>query len=266
MQQDMLRLVPFLLGAVGGAFFLRERRLRLGAERLGGATLETLLEAIAANDPGTGAHVRRVADYSLLLAEAADLDAHTQRSIERVALFHDIGKLDSAITDIIDDARGLTPDERRAIMRHPRMGAEVLSPLTQFYPDLPEGVLSHHERWDGTGYPRHLKGKRIPISARVVAIADSFDAITHARAYSHARTLKTAVEKIAAGRGGQFDPELTDLFLSPPVLESVAKSMRESHTRHSGPQRRRPAGSKAAAPDITFRWRTATHGRLPSGR
>jgi len=262
----MLKFVPFLVGAIGGAFLLRERRLRQGVERLGGAALETLLEAIDANDPATGAHVRRVADYALLLAEAADLDVHTRRSIERVALFHDIGKIDSAITDIIDDASGLTPEERRAIMRHPQMGADVLSPLARFYPDLPDGVLCHHEHWDGGGYPCHLKGRRIPISARVVAIADSFDAITHARPYSHARSIEIAVEKIATGRGSQFDPDLTDLFLSPPVMEAVAKSMKESHTPRKRPQRRQRAGSRAAAPDITFRWRTPTHARLPSGR
>ena len=104
------------------------------------------------------------------------------------ALFHDIGKLHGALSDIFHEQSKLTPEERRAVRTHPQRGAEVLAPLSAFYPDLGKGVAAHHERWDGTGYPRGLKGKRIPLVARVVAIADSFDAITYRRRYSHARS------------------------------------------------------------------------------
>ena len=145
----MLRFIPFGAGFFTGGLLIQERRARIHAERLGAATLETLLNAIDANDATTGAHVRRVANYSLILAEAADLNESTRRSIERVALFHDIGKIDEAVSDIFHDDTGLTPAERRAVRTHPRRGADVLAPLSHFYPDLPEGVLSHHERWDG---------------------------------------------------------------------------------------------------------------------
>src|ERR1700681_3275265 len=166
--------VPLTVGAAAaGGLLIREHRMRTLAERLSAATLETLLNAIDANDADTGAHVRRVATYALILGEAADLQERTLHSIERVALFHDIGKLHGALTDIFHDPRKLTPEERRAVMTHPQRGAEVLAPLEGFFPDLPKGVATHHERWDGTGYPRGLKGKRIPLVARVVAIADS---------------------------------------------------------------------------------------------
>jgi HD-GYP domain-containing protein (c-di-GMP phosphodiesterase class II) len=229
--------------------------------------METLLNAIDANDGVTGAHVRRVATYALLLAEAAGFDERTRRSIERVALFHDIGKLHEALTDIFHDQSKLTPEERRAVRTHPERGAEVLAPLTTFYPDLGKGVAAHHERWDGTGYPRGLKGRRIPLAARVVAIADSFDAITHRRRYSHARSFSEAVKAIAEGRETQFDPELVDLFLSPPLLAKIEKAMREANA----PQRKRTnrrRGESQAAPDITFRWRQRSNGprsrdRLP---
>ncbi|MEO5588098.1 MAG: HD domain-containing phosphohydrolase [Gemmatimonadaceae bacterium] len=261
----MIKYFSLLLGSFAGTLLLRERRKRLALERLGAATLESLLDAIGANNPDTGAHVRRVADYSIELACAADLDKWTQHSVERVALFHDIGKIDGAIADIVNETTKLSAEERRSIMEHPRKGAEVLAPLASFFPELPEGVLSHHERWDGTGYPRKLKGEAIPIEARIVAIADTFDAITQSRSYRHSRSIETATEIISSGRGTQFDPDLADLFLSPPVMTYVAKAMAKSlRPRRSGGRRKR-CGSSADAPDITFRWRATTPVRLPAG-
>jgi HD-GYP domain-containing protein (c-di-GMP phosphodiesterase class II) len=247
--------MPFVAGAAAGALYAREHHKRVAMERLGAATLETLLDAIDANSPETGAHVRRVAEYALILGGAADLDERMCRSIERVALFHDIGKLDGAVSDIVGEKTGLTPAERRAIRTHPQRGADVLRPLAAFYPDLPEGVLSHHERWDGTGYPRRLRGEMIPMTARVVAIADTFDAVTHSRSYSPARSLKVATDVIVEGRATQFDPDLADLFLSPPVMECVEHSIREvQKPRRSG--KRRGQQHSSGTPDITFRWRT----------
>ena len=199
--------------------------------------------------------MRRVAAYAVILGEAADVDEPTRHSIERVALFHDIGKLHGALTDIFHDPSKLTPEERRAVMTHPQRGAEVLEPLTRFYPELGKAVAAHHERWDGSGYPRGLKGRRIPIHARIVAIADSFDAITHRRRYSHARSFKEAVRSISEGKGTQFDPDLVDLFLSPRALARVEKTMREAHMPHRKRNHRR-RGKTQRPPDVTFRWRT----------
>ena len=266
----MSKLTPMAIGTVAGtvaaAMMARERRARIHAERLGAATLETLLNAIDANDASTGAHVRRVADYSLILADAAGFDDHTCHSIERVALFHDIGKIHEAITDIFHDDDKLTPPERRAVMTHPERGAEVLAPLKHFYPDLPDGVLSHHERWDGTGYPRHLKAGRIPLSARVVAIADTFDAITHARRYSQARSVEEAKKAIAEGRGTQFDPDLADLFLSPPLIELVERRMGTNHAPKRKHQRRDRKRIGPPVPDLKFRWRSEVGSRPHRGR
>lgn len=262
----MRGILPFSIGAVAGAgalVYYRERRERTRLERLGAATLETLLDAIEANDAVTGAHVRRVAAYALILAEAAGLDDRTLRSIERVALFHDIGKLHEALTDIFHDVGKLTPEDKRAVMTHPQRGAQVLEPLVGFYPELGKGVAAHHERWDGKGYPLGLKGKRIPFEARVVAITDSFDAIIHRRRYSHAKSFTEGTTAIAEGRGTQFDPELVDLFLSPPLLEEIERETR----RANGPKskhRNRRRGESQDAPDLTFRWRQpAGVSRLP---
>jgi HD-GYP domain-containing protein (c-di-GMP phosphodiesterase class II) len=251
----MREIVPLSVGVAAGGLLYREHAARTKAERLSAATMETLLNAIDANDEETGQHVRRVASYALILGNAAGLDDHILRSVERVALFHDIGKLHGALTDIFHEQSKLTPEERRAVMTHPQRGAEVLGPLSAFYPDLAKGVAAHHERWDGNGYPRCLKGKRIPLQARVVTIADSFDAITHRRRYSAARSLGEAAGAIREGRGTQFDPQLVDLFLSKPVLDKIAKAMRQAHApRRDGEKRRR--GEREPVPDVTFRWRT----------
>jgi putative nucleotidyltransferase with HDIG domain len=241
---------------------MREYRARRAAERFAAAALETLLDAVEANDAETGAHVRRVAAYALALADAAGLDDSEKRTVERVALFHDIGKIHEALYDIIHEETKLTPEARRAIATHPRRGAQVLQPLCRFYPELTAGVLSHHERWDGKGYPRGLRGRRIPLAARVVAIADTFDAITHRRRYRAGRSVQSANEVIAAGRGTQFDPELTDVFLLPPVVVVVAALTREFYRPRRSPYRDRRGGEQEqAVPDVTFRWRISAPAR-----
>jgi HD-GYP domain-containing protein (c-di-GMP phosphodiesterase class II) len=264
----MKHILP-LAFATTGALLARERNTRQNAERLAAALLETLLNAIDANDAQTGSHVRRVARFALILADAADLEAHECHAVERVALFHDIGKISEALFDIIHEGRQrLTPEERRAIASHPQRGAEVLKPLTAFYPDLAEGVLSHHERWDGTGYPRRLKGEAIPLSARIVAIADSFDAITHSRPYKSGHSAETGAELICKGRGTQFDPDLTDLFLAPPVFDEIKRAMAEAYaaerrgdnavqprTEPNADRRQQRQPEPKPVPDVKFRWR-----------
>ena len=254
----MMRILGLAVGAAGATLLVRERQRRVAAERLAAAVLETLLGAIDANDSVTGAHVRRVARYALIIADAADLDTADQRNVERVALFHDVGKIHEALFDIIHDDTGLTEAEREAVRTHPARGADVLSPLASFYPELAKGVLAHHERWDGTGYPRGLRGTFIPLAARIVSIADAFDAITYSRRYRSARSASEAAEKIMEGRGTQFDPDLVDLFLSPPVFEVVIAVLRDD----AGPKPRRAPRRIAAKtthrPDLTFRWRTTT--------
>lgn len=252
--------VPIAAGIAGiasGIAIIRARQSRQRMERFAAATLETLLNAIDANDRDTGAHVRRVASYALILAEEAGLDERACRSVERVALFHDIGKIHAALFDIIHENTTLTPAERREIDTHPYRGATVLEPVAKFYPDLAEGVLAHHERWDGKGYPRGLRGARIPIAARIVAIADSFDVVSHGRRYQRGMSMKRAIEVIARGRGTQFDPALVDLFLLPPILDRIREAMRSSRApRIPRKEDRREPAADRDAPDVRFRWRS----------
>ena len=256
----MRRPILLTLGAGVGVLLVRQHRQSRRSARLAAAALETVLNAIDANDGVTGAHVRRVAAYSMLLARAAGLDESTVRSVERVALFHDIGKIHEALFDIVHDADPeVTADERRLIATHPERGAQVLEPLSFFYPDLSDGVLAHHERWDGTGYPHGLVAEDIPIQARVVAIADTFDAITHRRRYHRAQTIDDGALTIAAASGTQFDPVLVSIFLSPKVLAHVRLIARQSWRKPAArvDDRRHREGAKA--PDVEFRWRTGSH-------
>ncbi len=242
--------------ATGVALLVRhDVHARDASDRLAAAALETLLNAIAANDAETGGHVRRVATFSLILADAADIPVEQTHTVERVALFHDIGKIHEAVYDIIHDPSTLTPAERRQVATHPQRGADVLEPLRGFYPDVPAGVLAHHERWDGTGYPKGISGARIPIAARIVAIADTFDAVTHTRRYRKGKSLEYGCRVIAEERGTQFDPDLADLFCLPPVFDRIAKAARQL----SRPINLRPprASSKRQSnvPEVSFRWR-----------
>lgn len=249
--------IALAAGVATGAYLIREHRRRQAGERVAAASLEALLNAIDANDAETGAHVRRVAAYALVLADAAQLDDHSKRNVERVALFHDIGKIHEALFDIIHEHTNLTPEERQKIATHPERGAEVLAPLTPFYPQLAKGVLSHHERWDGKGYPRGLRGRQIPLSARIVTLADTFDAVTHRRRYREGRGANAGAEIISAGRGTQFDPQLVDLMLYPLVFEKILEQQRtfRKAPRIAHADRRR-GERESAVPEVTFRWRT----------
>jgi putative two-component system response regulator len=235
---------------------IRGRRELRSRERLAAASLEALLNAIDANDRTTGAHVRRVATYALLLGRGAGLEERQCHSVERVALFHDIGKIDAALFDIVHEGAQLGERARRLIASHPQRGADVLRPLAPFYPDLADGVLAHHERWNGSGYPRGLRGTDIPLAARIVAIADTFDAITHQRPYRERRSAATAARVLRDGRGTEFDPALVDIFLAPPVWPRVQRALRDAHRpRRRGGRRRRQAPPETP-PDVTFRWRS----------
>lgn len=249
-----------------GAAILHGRRSRQRAERFAAACLESLLRAIDANDKQTGAHVRRVAAYAMILADAIGVDGDEGRIIELTSLFHDIGKIHEALFDIVHEPRSLTPAERRAIATHPARGAAVLAPIAEFHPKLADAVLAHHERWDGSGYPRGLIGRRIPLAARVVMIADTFDAVTHSRRYRDGGTARQAADIILEARGTQFDPELVDLMLLPPVFARIKQAYRAAAQLGSRLPERRDGKPEKKGPKVQIRWRTWTEPSEPVRR
>ena len=263
LQRGVIRPLHLVTGIASGlalgSALVRERRLRERAERFASAALESLLRAIDANDPQTGAHVRRVAEYSLIIADALGVSDAQRRTIELASLFHDVGKIHEAMFDIVHEPRKLTPAERGALRTHPARGADVLAPIASFHPQLAEAVLAHHERWDGSGYPKGLRRTRIPLAARVVMIADTFDAITQRRRYRNGRSTRAAAQIICEGAGLQFDPDLVQLMMQPPVFERIMHAHR-THARRGNriPKREGRVTKKKRMPDVEIRWRTRT--------
>ena len=132
----------------------------------------------------------------------------------------------------------------------------MLAPLASFYPELPSGVLSHHERWDGSGYPRGLRGRRIPLEARIVTIADTFDAITHARRYRGAAGVSRAIEVIGSGpRNAVRSRARRSRVAAAGDRRDVSRSDQD---RRGGTKR--DAAEQRAVPDVSFRWRSASLG------
>jgi putative nucleotidyltransferase with HDIG domain len=176
------------------------------------ATLEALGSAIDLRDGPTAGHSRRVFWYSLKIAEAMGGLDHELRNLAMGAWLHDIGKL--AIPDrILLKPGALTEQEREVMQHHVQIGYHLVKSVA-FLADAAEIILAHHERCDGSGYPRGLKGSEIPIGARIFAVADSFDAMTSDRPYRAAMPFAVARQEIELGAERLFDPQVVRAFLS----------------------------------------------------
>ena len=190
---------------------VQERTRELEATQL--EVLQRLAGAGEYRDDDTGLHTARVAATAATLAQAAGLSPRELDLITRAAPLHDVGKIGVPDSVLLKPGK-LTPDEMGIMRRHTIIGARILEgsrvPLMQLAESI---ALRHHEKWDGTGYPDGLAGERIPLPARIVAVADVFDALSHARPYRPAWTIEATLAEIARLRGTHFDPWLTDLFL-----------------------------------------------------
>jgi putative nucleotidyltransferase with HDIG domain len=222
------RLAGAALGAaaVGVAWAVDAARRRKAMHMLHRRTVELLLNALNADDPVTARHCRRVADLSYALAEAAGLKGRTLRTLRVAALLHDMGKIDDRFFHIVHSRRPLTDQQRTEIQHHPHESAHILAPLEGEHPGLRDVVCSHHESWDGRGYPRGLRGEHIPVGARIIALADAFDAMTQPRKYRPAMEVEEALEELCEGAGTQFDPRLAALAAASPVREQWAEIAR----------------------------------------
>jgi putative two-component system response regulator len=174
--------------------------------------LERLATAGEFRDDETGEHARRVGSTAQQLADAVAADDATTARIGIAAPLHDIGKIAIPDSLLLKEGR-FTTSEHAVMQRHTSIGADMLAGTSSGLLALAREIaLTHHERWDGSGYPGGLAGDAIPIAGRIVALADVFDALTHARPYKPAWRVEDAVEEITRGRGGQFDPTLVDAF------------------------------------------------------
>lgn len=199
---------------------VKERTHELELARL--EILERLARAAEFRDDDTGEHTKRVGYVTGLVAAALGLSADEVELMERAATLHDIGKIGVSDTILLKPGP-LTAEEFRVMREHTTIGARILSgsnvPVLQTAGDI---AISHHERWDGTGYPEGRKGERIPLVGRIVAIADLFDALTHERPYKKAWTRAEALAEIEAQCGRQLDPGVVAAFMH--VLNRVPEA------------------------------------------
>jgi putative nucleotidyltransferase with HDIG domain len=183
-------------------------------ERSYDITLEAMGDALDLRDEETEGHSKRVTAYTIALAQAIGLESDELRIIARGAFLHDIGKI--ATPDSILLKPGRLTDEEMAIMKeHCERGYEMVRKIP-FLREAAEIVYAHQERFDGTGYPRGLRGEDIPLGARIFAIADSLDAMTSDRPYRKGSTFSAAKEEIVRCTGTQFDPQIVEVFLAMP--------------------------------------------------
>jgi len=185
------------------------------------STVKSLAAAIDAKDPYTRGHSERVTRFSLLIARELGLDEKIQRNVELCALLHDVGKIGVPIS-VLRKKDKLTDEDWNQIRRHSVLGAEIISPIRQLEELIPN-IRHHHERYDGKGYPGNLKGEEIPLIARILAVADTFDALTSERPYRNGLSDKAALEEIEHCKGTQLDPSCADAFSAGYQKEFVIK-------------------------------------------
>jgi len=208
-ERDMVLFKPLSAQA---AVAIERARLYEDLEDMYISTVKSLAAAIDAKDPYTRGHSERVTRFSMLIAKELGLEDKTQRDVQLCGLLHDVGKIGVPIS-VLRKKDKLTDEDWKHIRRHPVLGAEIISPITQLKELIPS-IRHHHERYDGKGYPDKLKGEDIPLISRILAVADTFDALTSERPYRNGLSDKAAVEEMKVVKGTQLDSACVEAFLA----------------------------------------------------
>jgi diguanylate cyclase (GGDEF)-like protein len=203
------------------------------ARRNGLSAIYALVSTVEAKDPYTYGHSRKVNTYAVALAEAIGLSPDEVSRVSTAALLHDIGKI--GIPDRVLNKKGkLSAEDWEAIKTHPRLGSTIVGNIPELVPCV-SSILHHHERWDGGGYPEGLKGEEISIEARILTIADSFEAMSSARPYRPAMCGEKVLKELRRCSGSQFDPELVEVFIG--IIESGLPARVTTVQQPSGEQK-----------------------------
>ena len=184
---------------------------RQSVERLSMQMVHSLANAIDAKDSYTNGHSTRVAKYSVMIAEKMGYTGERLERLQYAAMLHDVGKI-GIPKEIINKPSRLTDDEYAIIKTHPAIGANILNEITEI-PEISTGARWHHERYDGGGYPDHLAGEEIPELARIIGVADSYDAMTSNRSYRGLLSQETVLSEVEKGKGSQFDPQIAEIMI-----------------------------------------------------
>ena len=194
------------------------------------ATIEALALAIDAKDQTAQSHIRRVQVYATSIARGLGMSDTEIQGVKTAALLHDIGKL-AVPEHILSKPGPLTQEEFQKIRVHPQVGAEIISAVPFPYPVAPL-ILSHHERWDGKGYPQGIKGEEIPLGARILSVVDYYDALTSDRPYHKAMTPEAAMALLQQEAGRALDPQVVQMFVKmAPEMESAAETIESATPR-----------------------------------
>lgn len=214
----LILLAPLVLTII--SYLINERAKLFKKTILGEKKLRSLLDeliiafanAIDAKSPWTRGHSERVTSYALSIAKEMGVGENEREILKIASLLHDIGKL-GTYDVVLDKAGPLTQEEWQLVKMHPEKGADILKPIKHLQEIIPI-IKHHHERIDGKGYPDGLKDKEIPLLAKILCLADSFDAMTAERPYKPARSREDAISEIKHAKGTQFDSDVVNAFLS----------------------------------------------------
>ena len=190
---------------------IRLQQKQKQVERVTINAIMAISNMIEAKDTYTSGHSNRVAKCSVAIAKCLGMDEEEQKNINYMALLHDIGKI--GVPDVVlNKPFALTDEEFAIIKKHPSRGFDILKNFSTI-PNMHYGALYHHERYDGKGYPVGLQGEAIPFEARIIAIADAYDAMTSDRAYRKSLSTEEVLAELQKGRGVQFDPDIVGVFI-----------------------------------------------------
>ena len=189
-----------------------------------------LAATVDAKDSYTYGHSRKVSEYAVAVSEKLKMPQDKVNNIRAASLLHDIGKV-GVPDSILNKKEPLTDEEWKPIKGHPKLGVEILRHVMDLANCLPT-ILHHHEHYDGSGYPAGLKGEQIPLEARVLSVADAYDAMTSPRPYREQLSMDEAIKELRRCAGTQFDPEIVELFCN-----TIAPAKHKSIEAEAGPDR-----------------------------
>ena len=225
------------------AFVRKTYSMYRGLEATSQELLEVMVKAIESRDPYTSGHSERVAALSRVIAQ--EIGGLANDEIDRIykaALLHDVGKMYEEFAPLLRKESKLTQEERELLQTHAVRSAELVGIVSAFKGTVLESVRSHHERWDGRGYPHGIAGEAIPIGARIIMVSDTIDAMTTDRPYRKALTVDIVMSELQKHRGTQFDPQLVDLVLGSVTIRRKISAASQNQTTSSVMRPSEPGG------------------------